>query len=111
MEPITVVRHAGAQVAELNVGTTSPASGCAAGIQMTRRSRPHVSADARRRFPDGDPLSESINAYLCRRQAEQLPVRERPGRSPHRKRGSGRPTRAIAALAILIASLVLFLVV
>ena len=96
---------------ELNVGTTSPASGWAARTQMTRRSRPHASADARRRSPDDDPLSEAINAYLCRRQAEHLPARERPGRSPHRKRGSGRPTRAIAALAILIASLVLFLVV
>ena len=79
---------------------------------MTRRSRPHASADARRRSPDADPLSEAINAYMCRRQAEQLPVRERPGHSPHRKRGGGLPTRAIAALAILtIASFVLFLVV
>jgi len=79
---------------------------------MTRRSRPHASADARRRSPDGDPLSKAINSYMCRRQAEQLPVRERPGRSPHRKRGGGRPTRSIAALAILtVASFVLFLVV
>ncbi len=79
---------------------------------MTRRSRPHTSADARRRSPDGDPLSQAINAYMCRRQAEQLPVRERRGRVPRRKRGSGRPTRAIAALAIpTVASFVLLLVV
>ena len=78
---------------------------------MTRRSRPHASADARRRSADGDALSKSINAYLCRRQAEQLAVREWRGRSPRRKRGSGRPTRAIAALAILVACFVLFLVV
>ena len=79
---------------------------------MTRRSRPHASADAPRRSPDHDPLTQAINAYMCRRQAEQLPVRERRRRLPRRGRGSGRPTRAIAALAILTAaSFVLFLVV
>jgi hypothetical protein len=79
---------------------------------MTRRSRPQASADARRRSPEADPLSDAINAYMCRRQAEQLPVPQRRGRLPRRKRGSGWLTRAITALAILtVASFVLFLVV
>ena len=79
---------------------------------MSRRSRPQASADARRRSPDGDPLSDAIGSYLCRRQAEQLPVPQRRGRLPRSKRGSGWPTRAITGLAILtVASFVLFLVV
>ena len=69
---------------------------------MTRRSRPDASTDA---------LSAAINAYMCRRQAEQLPGPERRGRLP-RRNGSGRPAQAIAALSILtVASFVLFLVV
>jgi hypothetical protein len=79
---------------------------------MSRTSRPQASADARRRSPKADPLSEAINSYLCRRQAEQLPVPQRRGRLPRSKRGSRRLPQAITGLAILtVASFVLFLVV
>lgn len=79
---------------------------------MTRRSRPQASADARRRALDDDPLSDAIDAFMRQRQAAQLPAPHRHGRMPRRKRGSGWPTPAITALAILtVASLVLFLVV
>ncbi len=79
---------------------------------MTRRSRPQASADARRRSLDGDPLSEAIDAFMRQRQAAQLPAPHRRGRMPRRKRGSGWPTPAITALAILtVASLVVFLIV
>jgi hypothetical protein len=79
---------------------------------MTPRSRHRASADPRRRSPEGDQLSVAIGAYLSRRQAEQLPMPQRRGRLPVRKRGSGWPTLAITALPIFaVASFILFVVV